>query len=428
MFIKRVIAKIIKSRFRLISATVLLLVLITLLLPYNAGAQQNEKERLQRDKIRIEQEIEYTNKLLSETQQTKQTSLNQLTLLNKQIRQREELLRNIDATLANLEKQINQSSDTIQFLKSELQRFKNEYARMIVAAHKHSNAQQKLMFVFSSNDFNQAYKRIKYLQQYSAYRRAQADKIQQTQLELTQKHTQLELQRAEKLNLRIASEREKDELSQQHGKQNQSVQNLSKKEKELLATLRENERALNRLQKAIEDIIAEEIRLAREAAKKEGKTVHENFALTPEEVLISNNFAANKGKLPWPSERGIIAGTFGEHPHPVLKGIKTRNNGIDIITHEGAEARAVFEGVVSNVLSIPSLNNVVIIKHGEFLTVYSNLDQLFVKPGDKIALRQRLGVIHTDTDEARTRLHFEIWKGKEIQDPEYWIARSSAIQ
>lgn len=418
----------IKTRFWQIPGIGLIYVLIVLLKPYNVIAQQSEKERLQKDKIRIEQEIEYTNKLLSETQQTRQTSLNQLTLLNKQIRQREELLRNIDATIANLESQINQASDTIQFLKNELQRFKNEYARMIVAAHKHSSAQQRIMFVFSSSDFNQAYKRIKYLQQYSAYRRAQAEKIQQTQLEVSQKITNLELQRAEKLNLRIASEREKNELSQQQGKQNQSVQNLSKREKELLATLRENERALNRLQKAIEDIIAEEIRLAREAAKKQGKTAPESFALTPEEILISNNFAANQGKLPWPSERGIIGATFGEHPHPVLKGIKTRNNGIDIITHEGAEARAVFEGVVSNVLSIPSLNNVVIIKHGEFLTVYSNLDQLFVKPGDKIALRQRLGVIHTDTNEARTRLHFEIWKGKELQDPELWIAKSAAIQ
>lgn len=418
----------IRARFWQISGIGLICVLIVLLKPYNVMAQQSEKERLQKDKIRIEQEIEYTNKLLSETQQKRQTSLNQLTLLNKQIRQREELLRNIDATIANLEIQINQASGTIQFLKNELQRFKNEYARMIVAAHKRSNAQQRIMFIFSSSDFNQAYKRIKYLQQYSAYRRAQAEKIQQTQLELTQKITTLELQRAEKLNLRIASEREKNELSQQQGKQNQSIQNLSKREKELLTALRENERALNRLQKAIENIIAEEIRLAREAAKKLGKTAPESFALTPEEILISNNFAANQGKLPWPSERGIIEATFGEHPHPVLKGIKTRNNGIDIITHEGAEARAVFEGVVSNVLSIPSLNNVVIIKHGEFLTVYSNLDQLFVKPGDKIALRQRLGVIHTDTNEARTRLHFEIWKGKELQNPELWIAQSAVIQ
>lgn len=413
---------------QIISAFRRWITILSLLLPLCLLAQQNEKERLQRDKIRIEQEIEYTNKLLAETQRVKQTSMNQLNLLNRQIRQREELLRNIDATIASLDRQIKQSTDTIQFLEKEIERFRDEYARMIVAAHKHRNAHQRLMFVFSSSDFNQAYKRIKYLQQYSAYRKAQADRIQNTMDKLAQKRTQLEMQRAEKISLRVTSEKEKDQLSRELEKQQQSVQNLSQKERDLLATLRENERALNRLQKAIEDIIAEEMRLAKEAAKKAGAAAPESFALTPEQILISNNFAANQGKLPWPSERGVIAATFGEHPHPVLKGIRTRNNGIDIVTHQGAEARAVFEGEVSNVLTIPSLNNVVILKHGEFLTVYSNLDEVYVQRGDRVTVRQSLGKIHTDEGEARTRLHFEIWKGKELQNPEHWIARSAAVQ
>lgn len=413
---------------QIISAFRRWITILSLLLPLCLLAQQNEKERLQRDKIRIEQEIEYTNKLLAETQRVKQTSMNQLNLLNRQIRQREELLRNIDATIASLDRQIKQSTDTIQFLEKEIERFRDEYARMIVAAHKHRNAHQRLMFVFSSSDFNQAYKRIKYLQQYSAYRKAQADRIQNTMDKLAQKRTQLEMQRAEKISLRVTSEKEKDQLSRELEKQQQSVQNLSQRERDLLATLRENERALNRLQKAIEDIIAEEMRLAKEAAKKAGAAAPESFALTPEQILISNNFAANQGKLPWPSERGVIAATFGEHPHPVLKGIRTRNNGIDIVTHQGAEARAVFEGEVSNVLTIPSLNNVVILKHGEFLTVYSNLDEVYVQRGDRVTVRQSLGKIHTDEGEARTRLHFEIWKGKELQNPEHWIARSAAVQ
>lgn len=417
-----------RYHFRQITFLVLLTASGILLLMASAVARQNEKERLQQDKMRIQQEIGYTNKLLEETQRNKQTSLNQLALLNKQIKQREELIRNIDATIINLDEQIQTSVDTIAFLQSEIQRFKEEYSRLIVAASRHHKAHQRLMFIFSSDDFNQAYKRIKYLQQYTAYRKMQTEKIQQAQEELENKKIQLELQRAEKLNLRTTSEREKDQLSRELDNQKQSVQSLSEREKDLLARLRENERALNRLQKAIEEIIAEEIRLAKEAAKEAGETAPESFALTPEQILISNNFAANKGKLPWPSERGVIGATFGEHPHPVLKGIKTRNNGIDILTHEGAEARAVFQGEVSNVLTIPSLNNVVIIKHGEFLTVYSNLDQVYVKRGDQIAVRQSLGLIHTDANEARTKLHFEIWKGKEIQDPEHWIAKSAVLQ
>lgn len=408
--------------------TVLFVVWFLLVFPQVLPAQQSEKERLQQDKLRIEQEIQYTNKLLSETQRTRQVSLNQLTLLNKQVKQREALVGNINQTIGAIDRQIEQSSDSIQMLRREIQRYKDEYARLIVAAHRHQGAYKKLMFVFSSEDFNQAYKRIKYFQQYSTYRKSQAKQIKIRETILTEKISRLEVHRAEQLGLRGEYEREKQQLSQEQFRQSQSVQSLSKKEKELLATLRDNERALNRLQKAIEAIIAEEIRMAREAAKKSGTTPTGGFALTPEEILISNNLATNKGRLPWPTERGIITASFGEHPHPVLKGIKTRNNGVDILTHEGAEARAVFEGEVSNVLTIPSLNNVVIIKHGEFLTVYSNLDQVFVKKGDKIEHRQKLGIIHTNTGEARTKLHFEIWKGKELQDPEQWISRASQNQ
>jgi murein hydrolase activator len=401
-----------------------IIALILLLVPAGLIAQ-SEKEKLQNDKQRLERDIAYTNKLLNETQQTRQTSLNQLNLLNRQIKQREELLANINAIIAAIDRQITTTNDSISLLRREIQRMKDEYARMIVAAQKHQNPYHRLMFIFSSDDFNQAYKRVKYLQQYSAYRLAQVEKIEGSQARLSGKIMELELQRAEKLSLRSTHERERLQLSDELKTHNQSVQQLSKREKELRAQLRENERAVNRLQKAIEDIIAEEIRRSREAAGKTETTAHTTFALTPEQLLISDNFAANRGKLPWPSERGIITGTFGEHNHPVLRGIKVRNNGIDIVTHEGAEARAVFEGEVTNVLTIPSLNNVVIIRHGEFLTVYSNLDQVFVKRGDKIAHRQKLGVVHTDKNEARTRLHFEIWKGKELQNPEHWIARSS---
>jgi len=131
----------------------------------------------------------------------------------------------------------------------------------------------------------------------------------------------------------------------------------------------------------------------------------------------------NKGRLPWPTERGIISGTFGEHPHPVLKGIKTKNNGVDIATEKGSKARAVFDGVVSSTMTLPTFNNVVIVKHGEFLTVYSHLDQLYVKKGDKVKTKQVIGDISTD-DSGKTRLHFEIWHGKNLQNPEAWILKS----
>ena len=189
--------------------------------------------------------------------------------------------------------------------------------------------------------------------------------------------------------------------------------------------MRESEKAAKRLQKAIEDLIAEELRKARETAKKTGtKPTPENaFGLTPSEMKLSNSFAGNKGILPWPTERGVISETFGEHSHPVLKGIKTKNNGVDISTTQGATARAVFDGVVTSTMTLPNYNNVVIIRHGEFLTVYSNLREIYVKKGDKVTTKQKIGIIETD-ESGKTKLHFELWKGKILQNPEAWIAKS----
>ncbi|HPK04915.1 MAG TPA: hypothetical protein PK908_03400, partial [Bacteroidales bacterium] len=197
-------------------------------IPYFIEAQQSEKEKLQKDKQRIENEIDYTNKLLTETQRTRQTSLNQLALLNRQVKQRGELLNSINSIINAIDRQIKLSSDSIIMLQNELQRYKDEYARLIVAASKHRSSYEKLMFVFSADDFNQAYKRIKYLQQYSEYRKSQAEKIRSTEAELSKKIIALELQRAGKVALRNDYEREKQQLAKERNKQNESVQNLSK--------------------------------------------------------------------------------------------------------------------------------------------------------------------------------------------------------
>jgi murein DD-endopeptidase MepM/ murein hydrolase activator NlpD len=147
------------------------------------------------------------------------------------------------------------------------------------------------------------------------------------------------------------------------------------------------------------------------------------FALTPAEMQLSSSFAGNKGRLPWPTERGVVAATFGEHEHPVLKGIKTKNNGVDIATEKGRIARSVFDGEVTSTMTLPNYNNVVIIRHGEYLTVYSNLDQLYVKKGDKVKTKQKIGLIQTD-ETGKTTMHFELWQGKNLQNPEQWILKS----
>jgi septal ring factor EnvC (AmiA/AmiB activator) len=386
---------------------------------------QDKKTQLQQKKAKIEEEINYTNKLLNETKKNKQVSLNQLVLLNKQIGKRQELISAISGEIGTLDKMIGETNDTIIRLTQTIKRLKEEYARMIYFASKNRNAYSRLMFIFSARDFNQAYQRLKYFQQYSSYRKNQVRVIQENQALLNEKIGLLQKQKSYKLSLKKSEETEKQKLTREKNEQDRTIKNLSQKEKELLKKLRESEKAARKLQKAIEDLIAAELRKATEAAKKSGtKPKPENkFGLTPAELQLSSNFAGNKGRLPWPTERGVISSTFGEHPHPVLKGIKTKNNGIDITTSNGESARAVFDGDVTSTMTLPNYNNVVIIRHGEFLTVYSNLDQLFVKKGDKVKIKQKIGNIQAD-DSGKTRLHFELWQGKNIQNPESWILKS----
>ncbi|MCB2221481.1 MAG: peptidoglycan DD-metalloendopeptidase family protein [Bacteroidetes bacterium] len=381
---------------------------------------QDEKSKLQENKKKIEEEIKYNSKLLDETKKTKTTTLNQLVILKKQISDRERLIDNLNEEIRTTNHQIELNNEILADLKRDLLNLKEEYAQMIYYAYKNRNSFDRLMFVFSSHDFNQAYRRIKYFQQYTAYRETQAELITQTQNEISLTIEELEVFRNQKFTLLAKQEEERDKLNQERDQQNRAYQSLSRKEKELAATIKAKEKAAKKLQSEIEKIIAEEIRLASE---KSGTTATGTFALTPDEMELSANFLQNQGGLPWPVERGIISSTFGEHPHPVLKQVKTKNNGIDILTDEGMEARAIFGGEVTRVMSIPNYNYVVMIRHGEYLTVYSNLVEVYVTRGQKIETKQTLGKIYTDIKDLKTELHFEIWKGKTLLNPEGWLAK-----
>jgi septal ring factor EnvC (AmiA/AmiB activator) len=286
------------------------------------------------------------------------------------------------------------------------------------------------MFVFAAKDFNQAFSRLRYYQQYSSYRRTQIELIRKSQTELTVKLKMLEDTKTRKTTIALSKEKEKTRLLTEKEDKDKSVKELSKKEKQLVAKLKEKQQSALKLQIEIEKLIAREIRAsaarATKTAKEENKPkpeISENeIMLTPVEKELSTSFASNKGKLPWPSAKGVITGTFGEHPHPVLKYVKVKNNGIDIATEEGADVRAVFSGKVSRVMSFPNLNNIVIIRHGEYLTVYSNLYKVTVKDGQTITTKQSIGKVTSSPDDAKTEYHFEIWKGKTIQDPQAWLA------
>jgi septal ring factor EnvC (AmiA/AmiB activator) len=293
------------------------------------------------------------------------------------------------------------------------------------------------MFIFSSKDFHQAYLRIKYLQQYTEYRKEQATKITNITRKLGNKLRLLESQKNEKLNLLKNKEFEKQKLFGEKEEQNKNIQQLSQKEKVLLKTLRDHEQSVQRLQDAIERIIAEEVRRVNEIKRKNTNTSKgrtnpgkaENtkteyvYSLTDEDIKLSSSFEKNKGKLPWPVDHGNISDFFGEQPHAELKGIMIKNNGINIETTSGSPAKSIFEGVVTGIITIPNFNYVVIIRHGEFLTVYSNLKTVSITKGDKVKTLQQIGIIHSDPNTNKTKIHFEIWKGKVLLNPSSWIRK-----
>jgi murein hydrolase activator len=411
-----------KSGFMRVAITVALLALW--FLPEITSAQTQSREALERDKQNIEREIRLINDMLQETKKTAEVSMNQLVMLNTQITRRESLIRAINNEINQINRRIEAQTRTIEDLTRELQELRESYAKMVQYAWLTSSNYQRMAFLFSSKNFNQAYMRLRYLQEYARHRQLQAEKIVSTQENLQQELARLEEQKKQQEQLRAEQQRSMQELNREKGEQDQTITQLRRREQELMQRLREQERARQELQRNIERIIAEERRRSQEQARSEGRTVTPGtYALTPEEQLLSNNFAGNKGKLPWPVERGVITGAFGEHPHPVLRNIKIVNNGIDIASVPGAKARAIFDGTVSRVITIPGAYYAVIVRHGEYLTVYSNLAQVSVQNGDKVNIRQEIGTVATDSREGKTQMHLEIWRGTDKLNPADWIAR-----
>jgi murein DD-endopeptidase MepM/ murein hydrolase activator NlpD len=338
------------------------------------------------------------------------------------------------------------------------------------------------MFIFSSHNFTQAYKRLKYLQQYTEYRKEQVKSITETQMMLATKKLELEKQKSSKLTLKHTQEQERNILADEKGQKDEKIKSLTTQEKKLLVKLRNNEVALNKLQVAIEALVVAEIKKANEekirkaqlAAEAERRATAEadrknkaksesdksanakastnakttesskseplasvnatrtsaakaapvstnSMSVSAEDLALTGSFAGNRGRLPSPVDRGSVISSFGEHAHPEFQNIKIKNNGIDIISPSGSVAKAVFDGEVSSVMFITNLNYIVIVRHGDYLTVYSNLQDVTVKKGDRVKTRQTLGTISTSEGESKSRLHFELWQGTVVQNPAGWI-------
>ncbi len=389
-----------------------------LLLLVNSGYSQ-EKNKLLQEKQKIEKDINLASNLLKKVRKNKKASYNEFVLVKKQIQSREELIQNINRQYRKINKQIEVNTTLLKDLNTDLEVLREEYATVIYNAYKTRNPYNKLMFIFASEDFNQAFRRLKYLQQYSEFRKKQVEDIEATKIEIQKTIELLEIQREEKIALLSAEKMEKNKLLEEKKKKNEIIKNLSKKEKDLRKQIKANEKKRKELAKRIKKIIAAEIA---KANKKSGKGKSKTFALTPEELTLSNNFANNKGKLPWPVERGIISEDFGKHAHDFLKHVQVNNRGINILSKENSKARAVFNGTVSVVMKMQGYHTLVMIKHGNYITVYANLINVTVKKGDKVKTKQNIGTIYTSVIDNKTELHFELWKNKALNNPKPWLA------
>jgi len=444
---------------------------------------QEDKKKLQSRKSILEREISETNKELEQTKKNKTANLNQLILINKKINKREELIQELGTEVNSIESQIYRLNDTINRINRNLSELKSEYAKLVYSTFRNRSAVNRLMFIFASQSFNQAYKRIKYLRQYTDYRKAQVIEITEKQRLVATKKLELENTKSSKLSLKHQQEGERNNLAEEKQEKDNKIKNLTSQEKKLLGKLRDNEAALRKLQVSIESLVASEIKKANEEKAKKAEALAEktrkaealadrnakaeaaknakptaskaeppkpaptektispspvvskpatsvakpttansnSMSITAEDFALSGSFASNKGRLPSPVDKGSIISSFGEHPHPEFQNIKVKNNGIDILSSPGAPVKSVFEGEVSSTMFIANLNYVVIVRHGDYLTVYSNLNNITVKKGDKIKTRQVLGTAATEENGTKSRLHYEMWMGTILLNPSVWL-------
>jgi septal ring factor EnvC (AmiA/AmiB activator) len=319
--------------------------MIFFLISQNAFSQTKKELQTKRDKL--QKEIDDANNQLTQLSKSKTTTLAQIDALKKKISLRQELIGTINSEINSLGNEIQKTGVEIFSLETQMQKLKDDYAKLIVFAYKNQNRYERLMFVFASQDFNQAYKRIKYLQEINQYRREQAALIDSTEHMLAKKKSDLEMQKNEKLQLRNTEVKEKKNLDKEKQDRDKMMAQIQVNEKKLRQMVAEKQKAKEKLEKNIEALIKKEIEAAKKKAVASGKknvTSKNVFSLTPEAQKLSSNFSGNKGSLPWPVEAGTISSSFGEHAHPTLKGVKLKNDGVDIESQKGSFARSVFPG------------------------------------------------------------------------------------
>ncbi|CAN5294592.1 peptidoglycan DD-metalloendopeptidase family protein [soil metagenome] len=384
------------------------------LLNYQAVAQN--KTQLEKEKNENLKKIKEAQQILNQTASERKSSLGQLNALVQQIKARESVIKSINKEISLLDDQIGGLNVLVTSLETDLANLKKEYANMVYAASKASKGHNTLTFIFSSNSFHQFLMRMKYMEQYANARKHQVELIEKVKETLSSQKTSIEKKKVEQKKLLDQQISENKNLIALRSKQNQVIKNLNLKEGELKKELAERKRAVDKLNTLIADLVKKEM------AKTSKGAAANKIGLTPEAAMLSASFEGNKSKILWPVASGFIAQKFGKQAHPILKGVEVDNLGVGIQTNKDEKVRAVFDGKVKAVASVPGMNNVVIVQHGEYHTVYARLKEVNVKTGQDIKAKDPIGSVYTDKD-GITELQFQVWKNDQKLDPQSWLTK-----
>ncbi|NER09871.1 Septal ring factor EnvC, activator of murein hydrolases AmiA and AmiB [Muriicola jejuensis] len=385
----------------------------------SAWSQTNEQKALEAKREQLQREISEMNRLLFAERKQRGTVLDQLELLDQKINVRQQLIRVTNQQSNLLSRQINANIRNIAKLREDLEILKDEYAQMIRKSYRNRSQQSRLMFLLSSQSFYQVFKRLQYLKQYTQYRKEQGLQIAKKTDDLIALNNELTEQRKEKEVLIAENKAARKELFEEMDEQKGLLKTIRQNESNYAAAINKKKAEAKKIDEQIERLIRSAIAASNKEAGNTSNT--SKFVLTPEAAIIANNFSANKGRLIWPVEKGIKRQGFGIYSDAVYPGIKHQNNGVIIATEEGAKARAVFEGEVIAIMAVPGGGKGVQVKHGNYISVYYNLGNLYVKKGDKVTAKEELGEIFTNKLNGLTQLKFYLYRDAARLNPEEWI-------
>jgi murein hydrolase activator len=401
-----------KGRYRLTRGILLLCAVFMMLSLF--PQKSSDKKNLEEQQKKLKQQITYNEKLLAEARKNKQTSLSEINLLNSQIKKRTQLLHNIESEMQYLSSQLDLNTRSLDQLTLEINRLKASYAKAILLSYKMKESDDRILYLLASENINQAWKRMRFLQRIASGRKEIFLQLSLSRDKVVSTSKIIRNQLNEKEILKDNKTHESLNLTAEVDKKNKALGKIQKKEHEIIAEINRQKKEATELDAKINQAIQKVIQ-KKEQTKTEATPRAKEIVVV--DTKLSGSFASNKGKLPWPLESGTISGTFGTHKHPDFE-VYTENNGMDFLTTAGSSARAVFEGEVCEVIQLPSYY-AVLVRHGEYFTLYSKLQSVFVKKGDKIQYGHLIGLVKTGQE--GTELHFEIWQGRTKQNPQFWL-------